>query len=127
MGYKNDVRIAMKEDNFNTLIERGREKDFTDHNYLLDENAMNYVKKVDGIVVFGWDWVKWNEDFVDVKFILDFLDEMREEGYPFQFVRIGEDVDDNEEIWYRGPNDDDYSCDVIGISREIYCDIEPND
>ena len=127
MGYRNDVRICMSEDNFYTLIEQGRKEGFADHNYLLDENAMKICKKKDGIVVFGWDWIKWEEDFRDVEFVMNFLDNMREEGYPFQFVRIGEDLDDNEEMWYRGPNDDDYRCDVIGISREIYVDISADE
>lgn len=118
-----DVRICMPIENFYTLIEIGRKQGYTDHNYLLDESQMKIHKFKDETVVFGWDWIKWDREFTDVKFVMEFLEEMEEFGHPYSFVRLGEEKGDDEEIYYRGPDDDDYSCAKIEVIREIYVDI----
>ena len=119
MGYYNDVRICMKQDNFYIMIEQARPKGFTEHNYMLDETKMNITKFKDGTVIFGWNDIKWEEDFTDVAFVLEFLDRMREEGHPYAFVRIGYDLSDNEEYYYDGKEDDDI-CHKIELERKIY-------
>lgn len=124
MGYRNDVRICMKEENYYTLIERARKEGLAELNYLLDENSMETKHYEDGTVVFGWDWIKWEDDFEDVWFVMNFLDEMATEGYPYAFVRLGEDMGDTEEIFSDGDDGEDYSCHKIGITREIF--VEPD-
>lgn len=118
MGYYNDIRICMRKDNYNTLIERGREQDLTEHGYILDQTKMNVYKEYkDGTVVFGWNWIKWENDFTDVAFVMNFLDEMQYEGYPYAYVRVGCNLDDNEERYYDGNEETDI-CHKIELVRE---------
>lgn len=118
---QSDVRICMLKDNYLTLIERARKIELTNHNYLLDQEKMDKYKEYkDGTVVFGWDWIKWDGSYTDVKFIVDFLEEMSFEGYLYAFVRVGCERDDNEEIFYDGPNAEDDICHKIELERKIY-------
>lgn len=125
MANQSDVRVCMNKDNYLTLIERGREKDYTEHNYLLDQTQMDaYREYKDGTVVFGWNWIKWDRTYTDVAFVMNFLDEMAEEGYPYAFVRVGCETNDNEEVYYDGPNGEDDICHKIQLERIILEDNE---
>lgn len=122
---QSDVRICMLKDNYLTLIERARKEDLTNHNYLLDQEKMDAYKEYkDGTVVFGWDWIKWDYDFTDVAFVRNFLEEMEQEGYPYALVRVGCERDDNEEVYYDGPNAEDDICHKIELERKIYIEEE---
>ena len=58
--------------------------------------------------------VKWYESFDDVRLFMEFKDDIPQLGYCVEFVRIGENDDDNE-VQYKGENVE-Y---VLGISRSI--------
>ena len=94
-----------------------------------DQTVKDYGK-VKGSLLFKWDWLKWYDTFPCVEALTDFMDwcdgeevptgEKDEEGKDktdhatefFKFIRIGEEMDDNEQ---RG----DAFWGDINISRSI--------
>ena len=120
MGYRSDVRICLKKEDYNELRAKAQEKGMTENNYLLDESAFDIHKENEDIVAFGWNDIKWYSGYSDIDFIVDFFEELRTNGHPYSFVRIGEGREDIEvENYYGEDDDEDYSCDVFSIVTEI--------
>jgi len=108
MGYYSDVRIKLKKEDYDKLIEEFNRK-FPDLNYNLFENR-NFVKENRTektyigkdwsevpIVYFGWDSIKWysncyDKDYDDITFIENYVKSCEH----FAFTRIGEDSGDIE-------------------------------
>lgn len=118
MSYRNDVKIVMSKDNYNTMIERSK-KLGDQEACLFSPQNLKIKERSNNTVILSWTWIKWDESLIDVAFVLNFLDQMEDEGYAYSYCRIGEDFTDMEERIYRGPNDDDYSCDCICIIRDF--------
>ena len=94
-----------------------------------DQTVKDYGK-IKGSFLFKWDWLKWYDSFPDIQAINDFMDWCEGEEIPtgeqnaagedittyaaefFRFVRLGEEMDDNEQ---RG----DAFWGDVGISRSI--------
>ena len=121
MGYRSDVRIMISKKGYNEL------KKYTD-NYLFEKNwgygnlLNNFdIRTVNSDSVYlGWNDIKWYSGYSDVDFIIDFFEELRTNGHPYSFVRIGEGREDIEvENYYGEDDDEDYSCDVFSIVTEI--------
>ena len=62
--------------------------------------------------VFGWECMKWYPDFPEVRHIHSVLDRADAEGIPWQFIRIGEEPDDIEELC-----SDAFAWDSLSIRR----------
>ena len=98
---------------------------FSDH-----ERMVKDYSGIKGSMLFKWGWIKWYDSFPEVQALNDFMDWCENEEIPteeqnadgetltqhaaefFRFVRIGEEMDDNEQ---RG----DFGWGDIGISRSI--------
>ena len=120
MGYRSDVRICLKKEDYNELRAKAQEKGMTENNYLLDESAFDIHKENEDIVAFGWNDIKWYSGYSDVDFIIDFFEELRTNCHPYSIVRIREGREDIEVENYYGEDDDkDYSCDIFSIVTEI--------
>ena len=94
-----------------------------------DQRVKDY-RDIKGSFLFKWDWLKWYDSFPDIQAINDFMDWCEGEEVPtgeqnadgedittygaefFRFVRLGEEMDDNEQ---RG----DAFWGDVGISRSI--------
>jgi|TARA_R110000824_G_scaffold188630_1_gene369987 hypothetical protein len=79
-----------------------------------DERVKDY-QDIKGSMLFKWGWLKWYDTFPEVEAIIDFMDWCDGEQIPtgekmddggdklawgaefFKFVRLGEEMDDNEE------------------------------
>ena len=122
MAYYNLVKISMKKENYDALIEKANRENEAE--VLLDPEVCNPIERKDGTVIMTFNWIKWDRSYTDCAFIYNFLDQMEEEGYPYSLVRIGEEVGDVEEVYYRGVDDDDYSCDNIHLVIDIEEDPE---
>ena len=79
-----------------------------------DEHVKDY-RDVKGSMLFKWSWLKWYDTFPEVEAINDFMDWCEGEEVPtgaqnadgedittfaaefFKFIRIGEEMDDNEQ------------------------------
>lgn len=68
-------------------------------------------------VCFGWDWIKWYENYRDVSLVEEVLAQAETAGIPWQFFRSGEEYDDienrNSENFY------DSELPVLNVTIEI--------
>ena len=79
MGYRSDVYIKVHREDENKLVE------------VLIENAFPAVREYKDKEYVGYviNYVKWYEDYKDVKAVNDFIEE--ESEYPKGLMAIGED------------------------------------
>ena len=47
-----------------------------------------------GDIAYWWNWLKWYQNFADIKFIMEFIWSLPNESY--YFIRIGEETEDVE-------------------------------
>ena len=113
MGYRSEVCLCLNRKGNVMLAEKLQEAD-PETKKLVEELLSNADKHVTSTNYNIWYWpcIKWYEDDIDVAFIERLLQEIPENA--FRFLRIGDDLDDNEErgaFW-------DYPCDIC-ITRSI--------
>lgn len=90
--------------------------------------ALKECKHVDDDKLYlyaEFDWVKWYDDYEDVKCHMDMLshlDENKLDGVSAKFVRVGEEHDDIEEIVYAGEDAPDAWSIAIGADTHIHND-----
>ena len=79
---------------------------------LLTEDASDVTREEDGSVIYRWGGIKWYDSYPEIAAIENFMSRLEEEDMEedYRFVRVGEDMDDNE---VRG-----YGFEV-GIARSI--------
>ena len=123
MGYRSDVRIRLTKKDYEKMKAQFEKEvvDIVGFN-LFDEKNLNVYKELknfscwkmtdDGedieethdCVFFGWSWIKWYDNYADVKFIMEFLDECDQ----YAFWRIGESCEGDVETHER-------NMDMIGF------------
>ena len=114
MGYRSDVRIVVSRNGykqFKKYVEEHINKyklnlspdsisaiSNYDYNLLnsLDVSKISPDKKE---VYFGWDSLKWYDGYEEVDAIMDNLNRLEENGYGYGYARLGEDVEDYEELY----------------------------
>lgn len=119
MGYRSEVAIAMRKEDYELL--KGFDKENKNLVELLD---VAEVKESRGVVVIRWDSLKWYPEFPEVQAIAEFIAELSEADKPYRFIRLGEDVDDTENEYNYGDEekygDISYRVnDMIGVERYI--------
>lgn len=95
MGYRSDVGIALYTKDFNTMIKRAKELKKNKEPYELIKNADKYSADNRKITILYFSDVKWYTDFKEVQWIENFIKKIQS-----VFIRIGEELDDNEETVY---------------------------
>ena len=119
MGYRSDVAIAIRKEDFELLKEFDKE-----NKNLMELLEIAEVKESRGVVVIQWDSLKWYLEFPEVQAIAEFIAELSEADKPYRFIRIGEDIDDTE-IEYSYGDEEKYRDiayrvnDMIGVTRYI--------
>ena len=95
MGYRSSVAIGVN----NSVLDDEKRKIFTE----LDDNGgdpgIEEIKK-DGYTVFYFDSIKWYSGYEEIDKIDKFLSELDDSDYAF--LRIGEYIEDIEDIEMRG-------------------------
>ncbi len=113
MGYRSDVRITMSKNAYekfkkyvnehitnykNNLIkgtissEMNYDYNLLNHTDIKEENKYNQV-------LLGWNYIKWYDDYEEVNAIMDSLYKLEENDYGYSYMRIGEDLEDIEELY----------------------------
>jgi hypothetical protein len=97
MGYRSRVILAVK----NEKVAEIKAIDPVIAKLLADADKTD---ERDDVTFFEFDWVKWYDEYQEVKACEEWLfameNETESEGffeYPYQFVRIGEEMDDVEQ------------------------------
>lgn len=123
MGYKSDVRIRLTVKDYEKMKKQFEREivDIVDYN-LFDKNHLDVYKELEDVpcwkvtddgedveethdcVFFGWNSVRWYDNYADVKFIMEFLDECDH----YAFCRIGESCEGDVETHER-------NMDMIGF------------
>ena len=115
MAYYSEVAIALKKNDYEELKARAELL-----GYKIIETVDHLVEKpLTGVVILAYDYINWDKNDKEVKFIEDFIFELEEHGKPFKTMRLGERWDDVEEKVSYGINGNDYSCDVLSVNHEI--------
>jgi len=109
MGYRSEVILAVGSEVMpQFMVTMAKSPDaramcFGDH----DEMIKDYCGDK-GAFLFRWDSIKWYDSYEGVQAIIDFMEWCEDEGIPdengdkhsadnyYRFVRIGEEMDDNE-------------------------------
>ena len=118
MGYRSDVALAMYKTDYDKLIEFSKQRMDDDNDCVsLYDFITKYVddiipKKDNKIVILCWKWVKWYEEYYHIATLNEYLED---NDIDYTFVRIGEELDDNEEIRAK---DDDLAW-IVNIQRFI--------
>ena len=96
MGYRSDVAITMRKEDYELLKEFDKE-----NKNLIDLLESATIREKAGAVSLYWEWLKWYDSFSEVEAIEEFLGKLSDEDKPYKFIRIGEEWDDieREENW----------------------------
>ena len=124
MGYRSEVAISMRKEDFELLKEFDKE-----NKNLMELLEVAEIKKSWGVVVVKWDSLKWYPEFLEIQAIEEFLGKLSDEDKPYKFIRIGEYADDTE-VEYNYGNEEKYGDiayrvnDMIDVTRyiDIYID-----
>jgi len=112
MGYRSEVSLTIKNEDFHTLVEKSQK-----------ENSGAY-ETIKGAKIFRkeryttlyWDWYKWYGSYPEIAFIESFMFDI-----PHVFHRLGEDDTDYEYSEDIGADEDEnydmFEC--VGVLREI--------
>lgn len=106
MGYRSDCRLRttkegyeiMKKEIDKYLKKAKKEKDF-DYE---PKNVFEYCEKINienEIVTADWNYMKWYEDYTEIRAFNNALGILQDKDIDFQFMRIGENLEDIEERW----------------------------
>lgn len=96
MGYRSDVTIVLEENAFKAIKESIKKYNLesSDKYYSFKPHLVNIIDEK--IYVIKWYYVKWYDDFKDVRSVEDVLNDLKEnhveeDGYGFKKIIIGED------------------------------------
>ena len=95
MGYRSEVGIALYTKDYKTMIKRAKELKKNKEPYELIKNADKYSADNRKITILYFSYVRWYTDFKEVQWIENFIKKVQS-----VFIRIGEELDDNEETVY---------------------------
>ena len=100
MGYRSDIGLALTKEGSSRLQEKLNSLDkssdiFSNVTTLLEYAHKHQKHEKSGAELFLWDYLKWYDNYPDVRFFEDLMGEL--EWDDFLFLRIGEDMNDNEE------------------------------
>ena len=88
MGYRSDVALTIKNEEFNVLTAKAK---------IENQDAYDLIKYAEirqnkNYTTLSWECVKWYESYDDVSYIEQFMNS----GIAYSFKRVGEDYDDVE-------------------------------
>ncbi len=125
MGYRSQVRIVLKKENYNELVEKFK-KEISKDNYMFDIKRydFNYSERDNGnIVLFGWDDIKWYHEYNDIQCVENYLNELYNKNIPFKIVIVGEDGASEENFSDCIMEDEEYEEKFNIIQAVSYIDI----
>ena len=117
MGYRSDVALCLKKEDFEILKVKSAELEYD----IVESASTVRFDDKDNVVVISWTWIKWYEEFEEIALVNDFLDELDEQEKPYSFIRLGEESEDNE--FKEGATWADGICNKIHMIRDIEIDI----
>lgn len=113
MGYYSDVALVLSAHATAKLLTYMKNKPQNNININLINHPEKHLKDSSGEELFYWESVKWYEDFPEVQWIEKFINSLKQDEY--LFIRVGEFIDDVEELgtFYSNPFDVRFSRQII--------------
>ena len=123
---ESEIKMVMKDNDYQEMKARIDYYEYKEVLKYFFKLAKEKFHVIDGITlaVVHWDWVKWDAYYSKyATFIYEYLEELREQGKPFKFVRVDENI--NIEILDSYGEKNEFCCDIINprIHYEIDEDI----
>ena len=121
MGYRSDVRIRTTKEGYEMMkkeIDKYLNEKVENHLDYTPENLLKHTDNTDNdgkVVTMDWNYIKWYEEYPEIMAVSNALGMLREKDIDFQFMRIGEDLNDIEEEW----NVNNDSFDSFYVSRNF--------
>lgn len=108
MGYRSDIRIRTTKEGYEVMKkfiekyikENMNEENLKGYDYNLLKSAE--ITEAEDSVTLDWNSLKWYEGiqgYEDVDAIMYSLDELSDKDIDYQYMRIGEEIDDIDERW----------------------------
>ena len=131
MGYYSDVRIVVSNEGFKRLSEYVTEHT-NDINLL---NNCDVFIKGNNEICIGWNFLKWRNEFPEVKTVLEGLEILENEDYSYRLSRLGSDSIEEFEYYSKNKekdiclshpnienyfNDEEISLEMGAISEKNY-------
>ena len=127
MGYYSDVRMIMSKDGFDHFNDLVAECEKEAH---CEPCTMNHLSIYDmssnGLVYFGWDFIKWYPGMGDIGALEAALKRLAKDEYSYRFARLGEEIGDLETDYFDGYKDEKRLKDVYTPSVRWYFNDEYN-
>ena len=102
MGYRSDVRIKLRETDYNVMVEKAPTEDIKnalEYSNILDKrNLTDSKNNTELFVLLEWNDVKWYDSYDDVAYIMNFIRDLP----CYAFTIIGEEDGDIERTGRRG-------------------------
>ena len=117
MGYRSDIGLALTQSAVQRMHQKLNTLDKNSEAFSVITDFIIYADKHhedadSGAEAYLWECVKWYDDFKEVSFLEELMQELNEQDY--LFIRTGEDYDDTEVQGYFWDNPFD-----LKLSRAI--------
>ena len=124
MGYRSDVRIRTTKEGYEVMknfVEKYIKENVSEDAQGLDWNLLNSaeITETGNSITLDWENIKWYngiDGYQDVDAIMKSLDELSDKDIDYQYMRIGEENNDIDEIW----NINNRSFDSFYVSRNYF-------
>lgn len=120
MGYLSNVRITTSCEGYKELeafVSKGSSEFIAN---LLEDGIPDIFEVGNNEVYFGWDSIKWYEQFDDIKLIVKGLNHLERLGYSYNFIRSGEEYGDIEKVDVGGDKEGYLYCPAIVFDDEYF-------
>lgn len=99
MGYRSDIGLALTQSAVQRMHQKLNTLDKESETFAVITDFIAYTDKHyenadTGAEAYLWNYVKWYDDFKEVSFWEELMQELNDQDY--LFIRIGEDYDDTE-------------------------------
>lgn len=124
MEYRSDVRIRTTKEGYEVMknfVEKYIKENVSEDAQGLDWNLLNSaeITETGNSITLDWENIKWYngiDGYQDVDAIMKSLDELSDKDIDYQYMRIGEENNDIDEIW----NINNRSFDSFYVSRNYF-------
>ena len=124
MEYRSDVRIRTTKEGYEVMknfVEKYIKENVSEDAQGLDWNLLNSaeITETGNSITLDWENIKWYDGidgYQDVDAIMKSLDELSDKDIDYQYMRIGEENNDIDEIW----NINNHSFDSFYVSRNYF-------
>lgn len=117
MGYRSDVRIITTKDGFEKMMNYINEELSKKENENYDNplNKLDAKEETTNLIMFGWDWIKYDSLNLSYKLVQDSLKKLEESNISYSICINGEEIGDVERYRFDSEKDKEIKIPVPSI------------